>query len=168
MAARETDQSALLHLIGGYVWNPNPETMENADVERFKVWPTFRDRITYQTAMESQDRDDLQTNFPSSFTQTATLRKVGIEHPQAMEAIWYFREKIDAWLEEDDIDGSKSLEQIAEAVLRDLRLVSISLDEGDDAQVIFETLNGRGAELHATALFAISACGSTEPSSTGR
>ena len=28
----------------------------------------------------------------------------------------------------------------------------ISLDEGDDAQVIFETLNGRGAELHATDL----------------
>jgi len=57
-----------------------------------------------------------------------------------MEAIWYFRDKIDAWLREDDVGGSKSLEQIAEAVLRDLRLVSISLDEGDDAQVIFETL----------------------------
>src|SRR5207245_2302904 len=27
-----------------------------------------------------------------------------------------------------------------------------SLGEGDDAQVIFETLNGRGAELHATDL----------------
>jgi hypothetical protein len=50
MAARETDQTALLHLIDGCVWNPNPETMENADVERFKVWPTFRDRIPYQTA----------------------------------------------------------------------------------------------------------------------
>jgi hypothetical protein len=152
IAARETGQTALLHLIDGCVWNPNPETMENADVERFKVWPTFRDRIPYQTAMESQDRDDLRSNFPSSFTQTASLRRVGIEHPQAMEAIWYFREKIDTWLVEDDAGGSKSLEQIAEAVLRDLRLVSISLDDGDDAQVIFETLNGRGAELHATDL----------------
>jgi len=69
-----------------------------------------------------------------------------------MEAIWFFRDKIEAWLSEDDAEGSKSLEQLAEAILRDLRLVSISLDENDDAQVIFETLNGRGAELHATDL----------------
>ena len=36
--------------------------------------------------------------------------------------------------------------------MRDLRLVSISLGDEDDAQVIFETLNGHGAELHATDL----------------
>ena len=149
MAAREADQGGLLPLIDGCVWNANPETMENAAIERFKVWPTFRDRNPYRTAMESQTRAELRGSFPASFTQSETLRKVGIEHPQAMEAIWYFREQIEAWL----ADGSeRSLEQIAEAVLRDLRLVSISLDADDDAQVIFETLNGRGAELHATDL----------------
>jgi uncharacterized protein with ParB-like and HNH nuclease domain len=152
IAARETNQSALLPLIAGCVWNANPETMENADVERFKLWPTFRDRVPYRTAMESQTRDDLGTSFPTSFTQSAALRKVGIEHPQAMEAIWYFRDRIDAWLDEDEGEKARSLEQVAEAMLRDLRLVSISLDENDDAQVIFETLNGRGAELHATDL----------------
>jgi len=36
--------------------------------------------------------------------------------------------------------------------LRDLKIVSILLDPEDDAQVIFETLNGRGAQLHATDL----------------
>jgi hypothetical protein len=57
--------------------------------------------------------------------------------------------RVDAWL----ADGAdRCLEQVAEAVLRNLRLVSISLDADDDAQVIFETLNGRGAELHATDL----------------
>jgi hypothetical protein len=33
-----------------------------------------------------------------------------------------------------------------------LNIVSISLGDDDDAQVIFETLNGRGAQLHATDL----------------
>jgi len=149
MAARETNQAGLSPLIDGCVWNANPETMENPAIERFKVWPTFRDRTPYRTAMESQTQAELRGNFPSSFTQSETLRKVGIEHPQAMEAIWYFREQIDGWLKEP---AERSLEQIAEAVLRDLRLVSISLDADDDAQVIFETLNGRGAELHATDL----------------
>jgi hypothetical protein len=152
VAAREADEAALLPLIEGYVWNPNPETMENVDVERFKVWPTFRDRASFRAAMESETRQELRDNFPASFTQNESLRKVGIEHPQAMEAIWFFREKIETWLTEDDGGSPRTLEQIAEAVLRDLRIVSISLDENDDAQVIFETLNGRGAELHATDL----------------
>ena len=149
MAARETNQTSLSTLVEGCVWNSNSETMENQAIERFKVWPTFRDRISYRAALESQTRAELRGNFPSSFTQSETLRKVGMEHPQAMAAIWYFREQIDSWLC-DTLQGS--LEQITEAVLRDLRLVSISLDADDDAQVIFETLNGRGAELHATDL----------------
>lgn len=33
-----------------------------------------------------------------------------------------------------------------------MKLVSIVLDSDDDAQIIFETLNGRGAQLHATDL----------------
>lgn len=150
MAARESGAGALLPLIEGCVWNPNPETMENADIERFKVWPTFRDRTVYSTAMTALDRDGLLASFPASFTQGGTLRKVGIDHPQAMEALWFFRDRIDAWLAEDR--ETRSLEHIAEAILRDLRLVSIMLQENDDAQVIFETLNGRGAELHATDL----------------
>jgi hypothetical protein len=81
MTARETDQGGLLPLIEGCVWNANPETMENAAVERFKVWPTFRDRNPYRTAMESQTRAELRGSFPASFTQSETLRKVGIEHP---------------------------------------------------------------------------------------
>lgn len=150
MAARETDQPALLSLVESCVWNTNPETMENADVECFKVWPTFRDRAPYLLAMRATSRDELRSRFPESFTQSETLRKVGVDHPQAMEAVWFFREKIDGWLGEDE--AVRTLEQLAEAVLRDLRIVSISLEALDDAQVIFETLNGRGAELHATDL----------------
>jgi hypothetical protein len=101
MAARETHQEALSPLIDGCVWNANPETMENAEIERFKIWPTFRDRVPYRTAMGYQTRAELRTNFPASFTQAETLRKVGIKHPQAMEAIWYFREQIDTWLSDE-------------------------------------------------------------------
>jgi Protein of unknown function DUF262/Protein of unknown function (DUF1524) len=155
IVVREIGHDGLLPLLEGCAWNPNPETMQNADIERFKVWPTFRDRAAFKKAMVAKDCEALRESFPESFTQNQSLRKVGIEHPLALEAIWYYREKIEGWLDEigDEADTRQSrLEQLAEALLRDLRLVSISLDESDDAQVIFETLNGRGAELHATDL----------------
>jgi hypothetical protein len=41
---------------------------------------------------------------------------------------------------------------VADVAGRKPKLVAISLGEEDDAQVIFETLNGRGAELNATDL----------------
>lgn len=44
------------------------------------------------------------------------------------------------------------MEALVLAVLTDLKVVLIQLEKGDDAQVIFETLNGRGAELYATDL----------------
>ena len=146
--------SSILPLLQGCVWNSNPNTMENPDVERFKVWPTFRDRTRYRVALQATNRNDLRVGFPTSFTQGGTLKKVGIDHPAALEAIWFFCDQIESWCAEQGAaqDRSLKIQGLAEAVLRDLKVVSISLEEGDDAQVIFETLNGRGAELHATDL----------------
>lgn len=122
-------------------------------MEVFKVWPTFRDRENYQLAMAAVTLDELREQFPSSFTQSGTLRKIGFDHPPALEAIWYFAEEVHDWISQPSVGGSVPLlTALADAILRDLRLVSISLGEEDDAQVIFETLNGRGAQLRATDL----------------
>ena len=155
ISSREESASALVPLIDGCVWNPNPNTMENPAIERFKVWPTFRDRNAYRIAMQAASRNELNQGFPLSFTQGGTLKKIGVDHPAALEAIWFFCDQIEKWCGEDaEIPEGRilKLERLTEAVLRDLRVVTICLEDGDDAQVIFETLNGRGAELHATDL----------------
>ena len=150
---REQDQQALLPVVEGCLVNPNPETMEERDVERFKLWPTFRDRNQYVSAMTATTLDQLRERFPDSFTRTGWLKKIGIVHPPALEAIFFFRENMLGWLKEQvDSDVATRAMALASAVLTDLSIVCISLGEDDDAQVIFETLNGHGAELHATDL----------------
>lgn len=153
---RSRDMPALLSHVEACLWNSNPDTMEQPEVERFKVWPTFRDRGTYQTAMRGEDIVNLIEAFPESFTQNGTLRKIGILHIPAVEAIWFFHAQIEQWIagvdDGEKVTPSEWLERLTLAVFRDLKVVSITLQEEDDAQVIFETLNGRGAELHATDL----------------
>lgn len=134
------------------VWNSNTDTMRDAESEIYKVWPTFRDRPSYITAMQAQKLDDLRHCFSDHFTQTGTLRKIGIKHPPSLDALWFFNEKIEEYLKQAGGDRAECLEQLALAVLDDLNIVWITLDEHDDAQVIFETLNGRGAQLDATDL----------------
>jgi Protein of unknown function DUF262/Protein of unknown function (DUF1524) len=153
LVLRELDQKALLPLVENCLVNANPETMEDKEVERFKLWPTFRDREQYVKAMTAGDVDKLKERFPDSFTRTGTLKKIGVDHPLALEAICYFREAMLEWAREPDAEPlPERTSALVSAVLTDLAIVCISLGEDDDAQVIFETLNGRGAELHATDL----------------
>jgi hypothetical protein len=150
---RQENQTTLLALVEGCLWNENTDTMQQPEIEMFKVWPTFRDRGNFQLALKATNQDELREGFPESFTQTGTLKKIGVDHPPALEAIWYFADEIKEWIsKETDGQRLKRINSISEAILRDLRLVSISLGEEDDAQVIFETLNGHGAQLHATDL----------------
>ncbi len=150
---RAAKSEKLLPLIEACLTNSNPETMEDVAVERFKLWPTFRDRKQYELAMTATSLDELRQRFPASFTQTGSLRKIGADHPPALEAIVFFHEQMLDWVnDETEIDSGTRATALAAAILTDLSIVCISLGEDDDAQVIFETLNGHGAELHATDL----------------
>ena len=153
MVLRADGNQALLSLVEACIGNANPTTMEEPDVEVFKVWPTFRDRDQYKAVMTASNTEELRKLFPNSFTQTGSLRKVGIDHPPALEATWYFQDKMDQWIAETDgPTRPQRLSALSESVLRDFNIVSIALGEEDDAQIIFETLNGHGAQLHATDL----------------
>jgi uncharacterized protein with ParB-like and HNH nuclease domain len=144
---------ALSEIISGTLKNTNPDTMRDPAIEVYKVWPTFRDRKDYRAAIEAIGRDELKSIFPNSFTQRDTIRKVGVQHPSPLEAIWFFTECFENWIKEGgDKEVSIRAETLTTAILQDLKVVSIVLDENDDAQVIFETLNGRGAQLHSTDL----------------
>lgn len=152
-ALRSAKNEKLLPLFEACLSNANPETMEDVAVERFKLWPTFRDRKQYEQAMTAGSLDDLRQRFPTSFTQTGSLRKIGVMHPPALEAIVFFYDQMVEWVSDSTEDDAATRSMaLASAVLTDLSIVCISLGEEDDAQVIFETLNGHGAELHATDL----------------
>ena len=150
---RSVSSIAVAEIVAGSLQNGNPETMLNQNIEIFKVWPTFRDRDNYRLALEAKDRDALRKLFPRSFTQRDELRRIGFKHPPVLEAIWYFTDQFAKWIAEGTSE-EKALrcETLATSILQDLKVVSIVLEDNDDAQVIFETLNGRGAQLHSTDL----------------
>ena len=103
----------------------------------FKVWPTNSNRAAFSAVMRPggppPDRED-------------------DAHNRIDEAYAYFARRIEDWLSEDDPDDRPIEERlrILRVTLGDLlKLVSITLEPGDNAQVIFETLNARGTPLLA-------------------
>jgi hypothetical protein len=103
--------------------------------DSFKVWPTNVDRDAFQAAM----------------TGEGTPAKEGIRGARA-----FFVDEISEWARNGgDLDGITIERRIASLtrVVRELfKMVVIDLEEGDNAQIIFETLNARGTPLLAVDL----------------
>jgi hypothetical protein len=149
---RSWGHTDVLSVVEACLRNSDERNMRNKESEVFKVWPTFYDRKAYTQAIHTTKLDDLRVSFPEHFTQQRSLKKIGMRHPPALAAIWYFATQMDAWLAKTGKPGPESAEALASAILEDLVVISITLDAEDDAQVIFETLNGHGVELTATDL----------------
>lgn len=115
-------------LLGRFIDNDADLVPDGYAHARYKVWPTNAD----------------QQHFSDAMTTAVGTSKL-------VQARRWFEQEIIIWLRE-----APDLEQRIAALvstLRDkLRLVVIDLEKDDDAQVIFETLNGRGTPLEAADL----------------
>ncbi len=113
-----------------------PQVTQHPD-EIFKVWPTDRDQAAFRAAMD---------NHAVVSTELATSR--------IARAHAFFVEKITEWCEPtgDPDKSAARLKALAQALHAHLKLVVIDLEPGDNAQVIFETLNHRGSRLLAADL----------------
>jgi hypothetical protein len=116
------------------------------DVQKYKLWPTFRDREAHRKVMQAQSIGDLRNAFPGAFTQVGHLYKSD-DHERPLATTWFFHQRIKAWIDEIDDPQSKTrgLESLRNAVTRSLQLIILWLEPSDDPQVIFECLNGRGS-----------------------
>ncbi len=114
--------------------------------ERFKVWPTNADRGVFETVMNATSVDAVEAAYP----QIRRKYKRSYEpRPRLVEAYLYFSRAIRDFCVpggEESFDTGRAY-AILEALRKHLQLVVIELEEGDDPQVIFETLNARGVPL---------------------
>jgi hypothetical protein len=100
---------------------------------RFKVWPSRRDREAFLGTIDGRGVDDYSASIPRAWV--------------------FFHDSIEEWVTdeseattEEQAARLRALQRCLESLLY---VVSINLDESDNAQVIFETLNARGTGLGA-------------------
>jgi len=109
--------------------------------KRLKLWPTRTDQADYQQVMDAQSPAELLHALGGSKAEYP-LRNHNIAN-----AYLFFAREIDAWLGPDEAHIEQRVAGLYGAIRDQLRLVVIDLDDKDDAQAIFETLNARGAPL---------------------
>lgn len=117
----------------------NAEAFCRHKEDRFKVWPTNRDRPAFNEVMEAPNPVDYQ--------------KLQHRASRMAKGHQFFARQCREWL---NADGPEKVQTRAEAIERSarelLQIVVIDLTATENAQEIFETLNARGAVLTAADL----------------
>lgn len=103
----------------------NPKSFRKAEEDRFKLWPTNRDRVSFAAVMAA----------------TPPISYGSIPESRLRDAHRFFSEAIAEWLGGNDADQRAAL--LVGAVTERLEIASIRLEAHEDAQAIFETLNAR-------------------------
>ena len=117
-------------LIRDLVYN-NPLLAQGSD--RFKVWPTNSNRTAFQLVMDPEGDSD-HADDPTNEIQ---------------EAFEFFRQRVREWAAGNGADVEQQMTALRVTLSDLLKLVGIMLEDGDNPQVIFETLNARGTPLIA-------------------
>lgn len=162
--AREHDCKDIIEHVKDYIFNK----LKSKDIDaltRFKLTPTPSDREVFHDILD-KEYSQLRTKYSKNYwggrvPKNTTLR--------ALRAYEIFKQNIKFFALSGPVDAEaasgpevetqngapdkETIEARLEALLRGLlnrmKLVVITLGEGDDAQVIFETLNSKGEPLLA-------------------
>jgi hypothetical protein len=107
--------------------------------DRFKVWPTNRDRPGFNEVMAAQ--------IPTDYTT------LNFKNERIVQAHQYFSACSAEWLNSQGPDFVQYRAIAIETAARELlQMVVIDLNSEENAQEIFETLNARGSQLTAADL----------------
>lgn len=117
----------------------NAEPFCRRPEDRFKVWPTNRDRPAFNAVMGAPPPINYET--------------IGFAEERMVQAHQYFSEQARLWLSSQGEEYVPARAATIETVVRELlQMVVIDLGADENAQEIFETLNARGAQLTAADL----------------
>jgi hypothetical protein len=116
----------------------NDDPMNKEPDATFKIWPTNVDRQPFRSVMLAGSADAVRALCSSD-------DKTGDRIPNAY---LFFYDTVSEWLGPGEVhEQVKNLKTLFETLLSSLQVVVIDLDESDNAQVIFESLNARGTPL---------------------
>lgn len=115
----------------------NDHPLSTEPRERYKIWPTNIDRDLFRHLMEATG----PTQARAFLNQDRSIRQ------PLVECYLYFHETISAWLRPGSSEFQNRIAALYATLRENVRLIVIDLDDRDDTQLIFETLNARGTPL---------------------
>jgi len=146
--ARNHELDHLIEVTNTYLFNDENKGMKDVSKERFKLWPSAFDRTLFQSITLDEFKTVRENNTPQHFFNTGRIIKSGTPklllayHSLCLSIAGFVNERVELGDEAEN-----AINALLEGFLSGFQVVVIQLDENDDAQEIFASLNGLGKPL---------------------
>jgi len=130
-----------------YIFNQQYADMKDASRGKFKLWSSHSDRPLFQELMEST-ADQIQAKYQEWCLAKSKVPKNGA--PKMIRAYWYFYMSLCDFMKSEENEAHYSgeiLSALIKGFLQGFKVVTIRLDQDDNAQAIFASLNGQSEPL---------------------
>jgi uncharacterized protein with ParB-like and HNH nuclease domain len=146
----------LIKELDKFLFNEKSFGDNDYESQKYKLEPTKFNKGIFNTIISSPyDKVDEQLVLPVLFEYgigPKTYRQVAKNRNKILGAYLFFYDQFDNLISTSKEDLTELIKQFLFVLKRDFQFVEIGLTQNDDPQMIFETMNGRGASLTQTDL----------------
>jgi len=145
-AAKHFGNDDLEDTINAYLFNEKNNAMRDPDREQFKLWPSSLDRKLFQDIVQTTP-EELRTLHSFCFYKNGRLIKG--RAPKLLQAFLYLYDQMVSFIDSrsEDEGNEETIRALLRSFLTGFQIVVIKLEENDDAQEIFASLNGMAEPL---------------------
>ncbi|AWA29900.1 hypothetical protein HYN48_07305 [Flavobacterium magnum] len=146
----------LIKELDKFLFNEKSFGDSDYDTQKFKLEPTKFNKEVFKIIIDNtyeQVEELLITPILSEYGYGhRTYRQAAKNRSKMLAAYLFFYEKLEDFITGTKRDMTELILQFLLVLKRDFQFVEIGLTQHDDPQMIFETMNGRGASLTETDL----------------
>lgn len=146
----------LIKELDKFLFNEKSFGDKDYEKQKFKLEPTKFNRDVYNTIISNNyDKVDellVRPVLSEYGVGNKTYKQVAKTRNKILGAYLFFYDQFNNFLSSSENDLTELITQFLLVIKRDFQFVEIGLTQNDDPQMIFETMNGRGASLTETDL----------------
>lgn len=147
---------SLISELNKFLFNEKSFGDKEYEKQKFKLEPTKFNKDTFcviiDNTYEQVDKLLIEPVLSEFGVGPKTYRNVAKGRDRILGAYLFFYDQLNSFIDSSTVDLSDLITQFLLVMKRDFQFVEIGLTPSDDPQMIFETMNGRGASLTETDL----------------
>lgn len=153
---KHVGDESLLNDLSKFLFNDKVYGQTDYDNQKHKLEPTKFNNEEFKLILD-HTYEEVEEHLISPILEEhgigwKTYRNVAKRRYRMLAAYLFFYEKLEELIDDSNEPMEEIIPKLLVTLKRDFQFVEINLDQNDDPQMIFETMNGRGASLTETDL----------------
>ena len=153
---KHLDDDSLIKELDKYLFNEKSFGDRDYESQKYKLEPTKFNKEIFKSIVgntyEKVEEEHITPVLNEHGIGPKSYRNIAKGRNRILGAYIFFYDQLNHFIDNSEIEITELITNLLLVIKRDFQFVEIGLTQNDDPQMIFETMNGRGASLSETDL----------------